>query len=1169
MLLSASFASALLLWFEEPTWTSNGLDVVDILNGQSATLHSGWFDSNRNTVSYMIGLAHDGNIVTLKTGNAVFSNGAWQPFTYRVTPANYGGAGQYTILVTLNDGASSKLAELTLIVHADTDNDGVPDDEEPANCVGQNQNNVPADTACTDWSFNAQTGCHQANYRPAGYVVRNVDCSGFDTTCKIFSDTADTCDGRGNVVAGVCSAWTNNAGYSNFVDCPTDRCDNLGNWVDFPNDGFDTCVSGILHHYQCIGRLTPSDRCRDSDNDGINDADDLCDTENQQNLPADTACTDWSFNTQTGCHDADHRPAGYVVSNVDCSGFGTTCRIFSDTTDTCDGSGNVVAGTCTVWTNNNAYSSAVDCPSDRCQGENLLDYIDDGNSVCAGGALQLYTCTFTSAYNAQCDTDDDNDGVPDTNDRCPNTAPGEAVDADGCSCTDKAAQIDDGNVCTVDACNPATARITHTGFSAVLNTYSCQAPQDGCVGDDYFDYPASYSDVCTNGVLFLGDAAQCLDPVITLDDPRCITIDDHEITSVELRANPSEGEAPLNVWFECLVEGGDAPFTYVWNFGDGTPQQSTGVNSIFHIYQSEGNVRARCTVTDEDGDSDFGVTDIAVGTAPDDNLPPVADFTWTPADPEVNDLVTFTSTSTDPDGDSLTYEWDIYGDGSVDSRDDEFDFTFDAPGRFGVRLTVTDEHGASDFAVQFVDVTGQLESGLDCMSPIIVDHAQVCNVHVEVNGQPEGDALVELFYNDGNKIGECTTDDLAGGCGVQFIETELGTQRVYAEATKPGFDPADRVYADYDVFAEAYEISDLGVYENDAFSIAEDEFYRGNPMYVKFRVKNTAGDFMQDMVSSVVLQSPETGGRGDFLVFDGDGSDWYYYFFDIPPTHEFKGDSQVFTFVFDFTDGTGAQLTVDVAILNNPPHISDTVVDEFRGVFDASTIINLAAFKSDIEDSGSDLTWGFADVATNFGVSINNVDELTIIPTANGTGTFRLILSDLDEDVDEVLLTVETVYVEPYVPECGNSILDAGEECDDGNLLDMDGCTAICTLEQVSPVVVRPEEPFVDSETLFINRISIGSNRVNNRVDAGDLLGVAVSMENNRNYDLEDVKLTVSIAELGVRDTDKFDLDAGDTKTAQTFLDIPEWVEPGFYDLKVVVSNDDFHKVRYREVMVG
>lgn len=35
-----------------------------------------------------------------------------------------------------------------------------------------------------------------------------------------------------------------------------------------------------------------------------------------------------------------------------------------------------------------------------------------------------------------------------------------------------------------------------------------------------------------------------------------------------------------------------------------------------------------------------------------------------------------------------------------------------------------------------------------------------------------------------------------------------------------------------------------------------------------------------------------------------------------------------------------------------------------------------------------------------------------------------------------------------YCPECGNGILDEDEECDDGNLVNGDGCSSACKLEE-------------------------------------------------------------------------------------------------------------------------
>ncbi|MDP3735489.1 MAG: myxococcus cysteine-rich repeat containing protein [bacterium] len=41
--------------------------------------------------------------------------------------------------------------------------------------------------------------------------------------------------------------------------------------------------------------------------------------------------------------------------------------------------------------------------------------------------------------------------------------------------------------------------------------------------------------------------------------------------------------------------------------------------------------------------------------------------------------------------------------------------------------------------------------------------------------------------------------------------------------------------------------------------------------------------------------------------------------------------------------------------------------------------------------------------------------------------------------------------IEVYVPACGNGILDSGEQCDDGNLLNGDGCSDVCKFENQDP----------------------------------------------------------------------------------------------------------------------
>lgn len=44
------------------------------------------------------------------------------------------------------------------------------------------------------------------------------------------------------------------------------------------------------------------------------------------------------------------------------------------------------------------------------------------------------------------------------------------------------------------------------------------------------------------------------------------------------------------------------------------------------------------------------------------------------------------------------------------------------------------------------------------------------------------------------------------------------------------------------------------------------------------------------------------------------------------------------------------------------------------------------------------------------------------------------------------------------IGDCGNGIINQGEECDDGNLVNGDGCSSKCTLEQCGNRILDPGE---------------------------------------------------------------------------------------------------------------
>ncbi len=125
--------------------------------------------------------------------------------------------------------------------------------------------------------------------------------------------------------------------------------------------------------------------------------------------------------------------------------------------------------------------------------------------------------------------------------------------------------------------------------------------------------------------------------------------------------------------------------TYDWNWGDGTPHDTTA--NPTHVYASAGNRLVTLTV------SDGQLSDTETATLTTTNAAPTA----TISNPTCADLsCTFTgSTSSDPDSDTLTYSWD-FGDGTSSTAANPAHNYASPGGSKDVVLTVSDGHGLSD-----------------------------------------------------------------------------------------------------------------------------------------------------------------------------------------------------------------------------------------------------------------------------------------------------------------------------------------------------------------------------------------------------------------------------------------------------------------------------------------
>ena len=191
---------------------------------------------------------------------------------------------------------------------------------------------------------------------------------------------------------------------------------------------------------------------------------------------------------------------------------------------------------------------------------------------------------------------------------------------------------------------------------------------------------------------------------------------------------------------DCSTDPDGEVVSWSWEFGDG---HTASAQNPTHRYAQDGVYTVRLTVTDNNGASDYVEHQVSVG-----NMPPVPDFDVDPPSPFTGEVVHFIDKSQDPDGNIVEWLWD-FGDGEV-STDASPSHVYRDNGTYTVRLTVTDDDGATAFVEKTVTVQNTPPQADFSYSPHIARPGEDIQF-VDESTDPDGQIVAWLWdFDDGS-----------------------------------------------------------------------------------------------------------------------------------------------------------------------------------------------------------------------------------------------------------------------------------------------------------------------------------------------------------------------------------------------------------------------------------